>query len=107
MESKTGKKWRPPLLFALAGLAAAAAFTAGTGLLRPTEANPSALLDTVKSNPAKAETLCQQLKTINAGGLSVYSSTGLGQVAASQGITTADAEIFVTYVVGLYCPDVT
>ena len=60
-----------------------------------------------QKQPAKAETLCQQLKTINAGGLSVYSSTGLGQVAASQGITTADAEIFVTYVVGLYCPDVT
>ena len=106
MESKTGKKWRPPLLFALAGLGAAAALTAGTGLLRPTEANPSALLDAVKSNPAMAEKLCQEFETINAGGDSVYSSTGLEKVAASQGITTADAEIFVTYVVGLYCPDV-
>ncbi|WP_236619761.1 hypothetical protein [Candidatus Synechococcus spongiarum] len=88
-------------------LGLAAAMAAGPRILRPTQANPSGLLNTVKNNPAMVEELCQQFETINSSGSSVYSSTGLEQVAASQGISTADAEILVTYVVGLHCPDVT
>lgn len=101
------RKLRPPLLFGLLGLGVMAALAAGPSLWRPTQASPSGLLNAVKSNPGMAEALCQQLNTINAGGHSAYSSTSLGQVAASQGITTSDAEILVTYVVGLYCPGVT
>ena len=84
-----------------------AALAAGPSLWRPTQASPSGLLNTVKSNPGMAEALCQQFNTINAAGHSVYSSTGLEQVATSQGITTSESEILITYVVGLYCPDVT
>lgn len=98
---------RPALLFGLATLGIVAALTAGVSILRPTQANPSGLLDAVKNDPGMATQLCQQFNAINADGHSVYSSTGLGQVASSQGITTSDAEILVTYVVGLYCPDVT
>ncbi|KKZ12595.1 MAG: hypothetical protein TE42_04105 [Candidatus Synechococcus spongiarum SP3] len=84
-----------------------AALVAGSALLRPTQASPSGLLSAVKSNPDMAEALCQELNAINDAGHSVYSSTGLEQVAASQGSATSDAEILITYVVGLYCPDVT
>ena len=101
------RKLRPPLLFGLVSLGAMAALAAGLRLLRPAQASSSGLLNAVKSNPGMAEALCQEFNTINAGGDSVYSATGLGQVAASQGITTSDAEILVTYVVGLYCPAVT
>ena len=75
--------------------------------MRPTQASSAGLLTVVKSNPALATTLCQEFQAINAAGHSVYSSTGLEQVASSQGITTSDAEILITYVVGLYCPGVT
>ncbi|WP_074457043.1 hypothetical protein [Candidatus Synechococcus spongiarum] len=83
------------------------ALVASPSLLRPTQASPPGLLNTVKSNPGMAEALCQQFNAINAAGHSVYSSTGLEQVAASQGITTGESEILITYVVGLYCPVVT
>lgn len=101
------RKLRPPLLFGLVGLGVMVALAAGPRILRPTQASPSGLLNAVKNNPGMAEALCQEFNTINAGGYSVYSATGLGQVAASQGITTSDSEILITYVVGLYCPDVT
>lgn len=101
------RKLRPPLLFGILSLGVMAALVAGPRLLRPTQASPSGLLNAVKRNPDMAEALCQEFHTINAGGDSVYSATGLGQVATSQGITTSDAEILVTYVVGLYCPAVT
>ena len=84
-----------------------AALAAGGSLLRPTQANPSDLLNTVKGNPAMAQELCQEFNAINAAGNSIYSSTSLAQVAASEGITTSDAEILITYVVGLYCPGLT
>ncbi|KKZ15126.1 MAG: hypothetical protein TH68_02100 [Candidatus Synechococcus spongiarum 142] len=73
----------------------------------PMRAKPSSLLNSVKSDPGRAEQLCQQFNVINASGHSVYSSTGLGQVASSQELTTSDAEILITYVVGLHCPNVT
>jgi len=76
-------------------------------MLRPARANPSDLLDTVKNNPAMVEQLCQQFEDINGNGDSVYSSAGLEQVAASQGIRTSDAEILAIYVAGLSCPGVT
>lgn len=101
------RKLRPPLRFGLASLGIMAALAVAPRILPPTQASPSGLLDAVKRNPGMAEALCQEFNTINAGGHSVYSATGLEQVASSQGITTSDAEILITYVVGLHCPDVT
>lgn len=103
------RKLRPPLRPGLAILGVAATLTlaaAGPRILRPARANPSDLLNTVKNNPAMGKQLCQQFKDINGNGHSVYSSAGLEQVAASQGISIGDAEIFVTYAVGLYCSGV-
>ena len=96
----------PPWRVGLVGLGIVAALAAGPTLLRPMEANPSGLINTVKNNPGMAQQMCQQFNAINSGGHSVYSSTGLQQVASSQGIATGDAEILITYVVGLYCPGV-
>lgn len=101
------RKLRPPLRLGLVILGIVAALAAGPRMLRPTRANPSDLLHDAKNNPDTAEQLCQKFKAINGSGDSVYSSRGLQQVASSRKITTGDAEILVTYVVGIYCPDVT
>jgi hypothetical protein len=71
----------------------------------PAEA-ASALLETVKQNPALAKTLCDQFKQRNAAGQSAVSKESISQVAASQGLNSVDAEVLTTYVIGLYCPDV-
>ena len=98
---------RPPWHVELVGLGMVAVLATAPTIVRPMQANPSSLINAVQSNPAMAGQLCQQFNAINADGHSIYSSTGLQQVASSQGITTGDAEILITYVVGLYCPDVT
>jgi ABC-type transporter MlaC component len=66
----------------------------------------SPLLDTVKKNPQQAKALCNQLKALNAQGISYTSPQAIAQIAAQQGLNNTDAEILSTYVVGLYCPDV-
>ena len=43
---------------------------------------------------------------MNANGKSAYSKTSVNEVAHSQNLTFQDAEILVTYVVGMHCPDV-
>ncbi len=98
---------RPPWHVELVGLGMVAVLATAPTIVPPMQANPSNLIDAVQRNPAMAGQLCQQFNTVNADGHSVYSSTGLQQVASSQGITTGEAEILITYVVGLYCPDVT
>ncbi|MEY2643620.1 MAG: hypothetical protein RLZZ611_269 [Cyanobacteriota bacterium] len=66
----------------------------------------SALLDSVKQNPQRARALCAELKELNSQGLSYTSSAAVTKVARSQNLSSTDAEILSTYVVGLYCPDV-
>lgn len=66
----------------------------------------TALLDRVKQNPALAKSLCDQFKQRNAAGQSAMAKESIAQVAASQGLTSVDAEVLTTYVIGLYCPDV-
>ncbi len=66
----------------------------------------SALLESVKQNPQLAKQLCAQFKQLNAEGRSATSPQSLAQVASSQGLSTMDAEVLTTYVIGLYCPDV-
>lgn len=71
----------------------------------PSAAN-SALLESVKQNPQLARTLCGELKGFNSQGLSYTSTQVVNAVAARQNLSSTDAEILATYVVGLYCPDV-
>lgn len=66
----------------------------------------SALLDSVKNNPAKARALCAQLKQLNAQGVASTSPQAVALVAREQNLSPMDAEVLNTYVVGMYCPDV-
>ena len=66
----------------------------------------SSLLESVKQNPQRAKALCGELRALNAQGLSYTSPQAVAQLAARQGLSTTDAEILSTYVVGLHCPDV-
>lgn len=69
-------------------------------------ANPSTLLEAVDNNPGMAESLCARFVAQNQQGTSAYSDQSINAVAAAQGISAEDAEILVTYVAGLNCPDV-
>ena len=66
----------------------------------------SALLDSVKSNPARARAICEQLKQLNSQGLTSTSPEAVAVIARQQGLNSVDAEVLATYVVGMYCPDV-
>ena len=66
----------------------------------------SALLETVKQNPALARSLCERFKQYNAQGLSATSKEAIQWVSSSQGLSPMDAEVLSTYVIGLHCPDV-
>jgi len=78
----------------------------GVPLGLPVFAQQSALLDAVKQNPQRGKTLCQQLRQYNAQDLSFTSAQVTQAIARQQSLSAADAEVLVTYVVGLYCPDV-
>jgi hypothetical protein len=86
------------------GLPLAAALLV-SGIASPASAN-SALLESVKQNPQTAKALCSELRSLNAQGLSYTSPQAVAQVSARQGLSSTDAEILSTYVVGLHCPDV-
>lgn len=76
-------------------------------LARPPSAlAASALLETVKQNPALARSLCDQFKKSNAAGQSAMGPESIASVAGSQGLSKVDAEILITYVIGMNCPDV-
>jgi hypothetical protein len=66
----------------------------------------SALLESVKQNPGLAKSLCAQFKQLNASGQSATSPQAIASVARNQGLSTVDAEVLATYVIGLYCSDV-
>lgn len=69
-------------------------------------AQQSSLLESVKQNPAQGKALCGSMRQLNAEGVSFTSARATRQVAQQQGLSPADSEILLTYVVGLYCPDV-
>lgn len=77
----------------------------GLWLAAPVQA-ASALLETVKQNPALAKSLCAQFKQLNASGRSATAPESIAIVASSQGLSQVDAEVLTTYVIGLHCPDV-
>ena len=66
----------------------------------------SDLLNSVKRNPAKAKAMCRSFRGMNAKGKSAYSQKSTRQVAKSENLSFQDAEILVTYIVGMHCPDV-
>jgi hypothetical protein len=83
---------------------AALVFTLGA--LLPPPAGASALLDRVKTNEALARSLCDQFKQVNASGQSVWAKSTVEQVAKSQNLSMMDAEVLISYVIGLHCMDV-
>lgn len=69
-------------------------------------AQESTLLDSVKRNPEEARAMCRQFKALNAKNISATSAQSINAVAKQRNLSRQDAEILVTYVIGLYCPDV-
>ncbi|WP_084213257.1 hypothetical protein [Synechococcus sp. WH 8109] len=66
----------------------------------------SDLLNSVKRNPEKAKAMCRSFRQMNANGRSPFSKTYINQVAASENLSFQDAEILMTYIVGMHCDDV-
>ncbi len=121
-----------PLLATLMGLGLVTVVAVGMKMGSPSRASPSDLLHLVKSNPRKAEMLCKRFQDLNANGNSVYSSLvpqqastltttvltatvtppsvysplALNQLSPDTKLTPGEAEIVVTYVIGLHCPGV-
>ena len=89
----------PSLFAGLIGL------TGPIGFAGPAAAQ-SQLLESVKQNPGLAKALCGQLQSFNAQGLSATSPAVVGQVARQENLSPMDSEVLITYVIGLYCPDV-
>jgi hypothetical protein len=88
---------------------AAVAVAAILGLVVPMPPSvraASALLESVKQNPALARSMCARFKEFNAQGQSATSKESISWVASSQGLSPIDAEVLTTYVIGLHCPDV-
>ncbi|BEV35664.1 hypothetical protein [Synechococcus sp. M16CYN] len=66
----------------------------------------SELLKGVKRNPQQAQAMCSEFQNQNKNNESVYSRISIRSIAASRNIDEEDAEVLVTYVVGMHCPDV-
>ena len=66
----------------------------------------SDLLNSVKRNPEKAKAMCRSFRQMNANGRSPFSKPYINQVAASEKLSFQDAEILMTYIVGMHCADV-
>ncbi len=66
----------------------------------------SALLESVKQNPALARSMCQEFQKLNAQGISATSPGAIANLARSQGLSPMDAEVLATYVIGLHCSSV-
>ena len=69
-------------------------------------AGASPLLESVKQNKQLAQQLCGEFRKLNASGQKAHGPVAVRSTAASQGLSTIDAEILNTYVVGMYCPEV-
>ena len=66
----------------------------------------SDLLNSVKRNPEKAKAMCLSFREMNNNGQSAYSKKAIRKVAQSENLNFQDAEILLTYVVGMHCSDV-
>jgi hypothetical protein len=77
-----------------------------TAVMAPVVRAQSALLESVKQNPALAQSLCQQFRQLNAQGVSATSKASISGLASSRGLSPMDAEVLATYVIGLHCSTV-
>ena len=66
----------------------------------------SELLNSVKRNPSEASALCSSFRRLNSNGQSAYSGETTRMIATKRNLSTTDAEVLITYVVGMTCPDV-
>ena len=66
----------------------------------------SDLLNSVKRNPEKAKAMCRSFRGMSQDGKSPFSKETTSMVAKNQNLSFQDAEILVTYVVGMHCSDV-
>ena len=75
-------------------------------MMAPQAEAASPLLEAVKQNPAKAQKMCARFRKLNAEGRSATSKASVEAVARSENLSPMDAEVLITYVIGLHCPDV-
>ena len=66
----------------------------------------SDLLNSVKRNPEKAKAMCSSFRQMNANDRSPFSKPYINQFAATEKLGFQDAEILMTYIVGMHCADV-
>lgn len=66
----------------------------------------SELLNGVKRNPEEARTMCERFRELNQQGRSAYDRSTTTEVARSRQLSRSDAEVLITYVVGMHCADV-
>ena len=66
----------------------------------------SSLFDSIKQSPEEASHLCSYFSSLNQKSISAYSAQSINQVALARNISVTEAEVLVTYVVGLACPGV-
>jgi hypothetical protein len=90
---------RWPLLTASLGLL-------GAGLLASAPPVEAGVLDRVKEKPALAQGLCERFRRWNAANRSANAPESIAEVAASEGISTVDAEVLTAYVIEFHCKDV-
>ena len=76
------------------------------GLQTTTVSAGSDLLNDVKRNPQQAKSMCRDFKELNTNGKSAHSKKSIRTIAKSRKLSNEDAEILVTYVVGMHCPNV-
>jgi hypothetical protein len=86
-------------------LALLAVAGSGAGLPAPALAQ-SNLLQSVRRDPARAKALCNQLREMNRQGISATSKQATRTIASQEGLSPVDAEVLITYVVGMHCPEV-
>ncbi len=66
----------------------------------------SKLLEGVKGNSEEAKEMCEMFRLANQKGVLALSKESISQVAKNKNLSSIDAEILSTYVLGLYCPDI-
>ncbi len=66
----------------------------------------SSLLESVKSNPEEARTMCQKFKKYNAEGIQTNSEKVISEISQQKNLSQKEAEILSLYVIGMYCPNV-
>ena len=72
----------------------------------PATAADSELLNGVKRNPEEARRMCDSFRDLNSQGRSAYDRSTTDGVAKSRQLSQSDAEVLITYVIGIHCTDV-